>query len=62
MVGRPKLPKQSRKGEILNIRVSQAEKQEIADAARHTGASGASAWVRMLALKEARKVNREADE
>jgi uncharacterized protein (DUF1778 family) len=60
MVGRPKLPKQVRKTTNLNIRVSAAEKDEIARAARHVGASGASDWVRVLALREARKVNKEA--
>jgi uncharacterized protein (DUF1778 family) len=48
------------KGVILNIRVSPSEKKEIADAAASVGAGGASAWVRMLALKEARKVNKES--
>jgi len=58
--GRPKMAKAARKAEILNIRVSPAEKKEIADAALHVGASGASAWVRQLALQAARKINREA--
>jgi uncharacterized protein (DUF1778 family) len=61
MVGRPKMPKQSRKTANLNIRITTAEKDEIARAARHVGASGASDWVRVLALKEARKINKEAD-
>jgi uncharacterized protein (DUF1778 family) len=60
MVGRPKMPEQARKTDNLNIRITHAEKQEIADAARRVGASGASDWVRMLALREARKVNRGA--
>jgi uncharacterized protein (DUF1778 family) len=54
------MAKAARKAEILNIRVSPAEKKEIADAALHVGASGASAWVRQLALQAARKINREA--
>ena len=58
--GRPKLPKLALKRTNLNIRITPAEKAEIAEAARHEGASGASDWVRMLALKEARKVNKEA--
>jgi uncharacterized protein (DUF1778 family) len=60
MVGRPKMAKQARKTTNLNIRVSAAEKEEIARAASHVGASGASDWVRVLALKEARKVNKDA--
>lgn len=58
MVGRPKLPKLVRKSVNLNIRMTAAEKEEIAEAARRVGASGASDWVRVLALREARKVNR----
>jgi hypothetical protein len=58
--GRPKMPKKTRKEEILAIRVSPAEKQEIADAALRAGAGGASAWVRQLALSAARKVNKDA--
>ena len=54
------MPKQARKTDNLNIRITHAEKQEIADAARRVGASGASDWVRMLALREARKVNKGA--
>jgi hypothetical protein len=61
MVGRPKLPKRARKGEILNIRVTASEKAEIAEAARRISAGGASAWVRMLALQAARKINEKAD-
>jgi hypothetical protein len=60
--GRPKMAKQVRKADILAVRVSPGEKEEIAQAAQKVGASGASAWVRMLALKEARKVNREGGE
>ena len=54
------MPKQVRKTENLNIRVSTAEKREIADAARRVGASGASDWVRVLALAAASKVNKDA--
>lgn len=61
MVGRPKLPEGAGKNSTLNIRITDAEKKEIADAARRVGAAGASDWVRMLALREARKINREAD-
>lgn len=57
---RPKMAAKAVKGVILNIRVSPSEKKEIADAAASVGAGGASAWVRMLALKEARKVNKES--
>jgi hypothetical protein len=39
------------------MRVSGAEKREIAQAAQRSGASAASAWVRMLALAEARRIN-----
>jgi hypothetical protein len=56
------MSKQTRKVDILAIRMSPTEKQEIADAAQRVGASGASAWVRMLALREARKVNRDGAE
>lgn len=52
-LGRPK--KAIRKEETLVLRVSKAEKQEIAVAAQRAGAGGASAWVRMLALREARR-------
>lgn len=55
------MTKQVRKAEVLVLRVSTSEKQEITDAAQRVGAGGASAWLRMLALREARKVNREAD-
>jgi uncharacterized protein (DUF1778 family) len=60
MAGRPKMPNGARKTENLNIRITAVEKAEIAEAARHVGASGASDWVRMLALREARKVNKAA--
>ncbi len=40
------------------VRVSDSEKEEIAEAARRAGANGFSAWVRALALREARQVNR----
>jgi uncharacterized protein (DUF1778 family) len=58
--GRPKMAKAVRKGELLAIRVSESEKREITRAARHVGAGGASAWTRMVALREARKINEEA--
>ena len=60
--GRPKMPKGVRKGETLVLRVSASEKDEIASAAQKVGAGGASAWVRMLALQAARKINREPAE
>jgi len=50
MVGRPKLPKQVRKSENLNIRVTASDKKEIAEAARRVGASGASDWVRVAIM------------
>jgi len=57
--GRPKLPKQSRKDVVIQVRVSSAEQAEIAEGARQAGAPGASAWMRMLALQAARKLARE---
>ena len=60
VVGRPKLPMEARKASTLNIRITEAEKAEVAAAARRAGASGASDWVRILALREARKINKEA--
>jgi hypothetical protein len=42
---------------MLVLRLSLAEKREIAKAATHAGAGGASAWVRMVALQEARRLN-----
>jgi uncharacterized protein (DUF1778 family) len=55
------MSKSVRKEDTLVLRVSASEKKEIADAAQRAGAGGASAWVRMLALREARKVNREPE-
>lgn len=60
--GRPKKPKGTVKDEALVLRVTPSEKEEIATAAERVGAGGASAWVRMLALREARKINREPAE
>lgn len=54
--GRPKAPKGLRKEERLVLRVSLAEKREIIKAATHAGSGGASAWVRMVALQEARRI------
>ena len=51
-----------RKEDTLVLRVSASEKKEIAGAAQRVGAGGASAWVRMFALREARKINREPAE
>ena len=55
-VGRPKLPDGAGKTSTLNIRITEAEKAEVTAAARRAGASGASDWVRILALREARKI------
>lgn len=60
--GRPKKLKGTVKEETLVLRVTASEKEEIAAAAEKVGAGGASAWLRMLGLREARKINREPGE
>jgi hypothetical protein len=57
--GRPKKPKATRKDVIVPVRVTPSEKDEIAEGATRAGAGGASAWMRMLALQEARKLKRD---
>jgi uncharacterized protein (DUF1778 family) len=57
-LGRPKKTESERKDDRLIFRVSGAEKREIVRAAQRTGIGTASAWVRMLALSEARRVNK----
>jgi hypothetical protein len=52
---RPRKAQDARKGHVVALRVSKAEKLAFARAAERAGASGVSMWIRMLALKEVQR-------
>ena len=52
-LGRPKLPKRERKGKLLCVRFTDAERRELDAAAKALGAS-LSEWARLALLVAAR--------